>query len=220
MEKFNIIKTNDGSNTIFQPEYNETYHSTFGAIQESKHIFIETGFLAAKKSELTIFELGFGTGLNAVLTFLEAKKQKKTLCYNTIELFPLSMEVVNRLNYCNLLPENCEQIFKKMHEINWNEKYKLSNFFQFQKFQEDFVNFQFAEKIDVFYFDAFSPQIQAELWTNDIFKKVYDNMNRNGILTTYSCKGSVKRGLKSVGFQVEKVPGPKGKREIIRAIKY
>ncbi|MBT3208151.1 MAG: tRNA (5-methylaminomethyl-2-thiouridine)(34)-methyltransferase MnmD [Bacteroidetes bacterium] len=219
MNKYKIITSDDGSNTIFLPEYNESYHSTFGAIQESMHVFIKSGFLEIEKQEISVFELGFGTGLNTLLTFIEAEKLGKSIDYHAIELFPLKKELVKQLNYCKLLSQECDQIFNKIHEVAWNQSVAISDNFSLTKIIANFENFEFAEKIDLFYFDAFAPEVQPELWTNSIFERVFDNMNKNGILTTYSCKGSVKRALKSAGFQIEKIPGPKGKREILRARK-
>lgn len=210
-----IFKTEDGSHTIKSNRFNESYHSKHGAIQESVHIFIESAFKQCAKSEISIFEVGFGTGLNALLTYIEAKKLNKKVYYETIELYPISKEDVDTLNYSEIFDKSDE--FKRLHEPE--NIITLSPTFSLKKNLTDFTNFKFSNKYDVIYFDAFSPETQPEMWTKELFHKVYDSLNVNGILTTYVAKGEIRRRLIEVGFRVEKLEGPPGKRHILRAIK-
>jgi len=212
--------TSDGSHTIFLKELNETYHSSHGAIQEAKHIFIEAGLKHKQQlSEINILEVGFGTGLNTILTLIE--EQKAPLIYTTIEKFPLNISIIKKLNYSTQLNLTAtqEKLFLKLHTCTFKKNYYLTPTFHFFKINVDLVNYQPSTKFDIVYFDAFSPEKQPELWQQCIFDKIYASMNRNGILVTYCAKGIVKRALITSGFSVEKLPGPPGKREIIRAIK-
>ncbi len=208
--------TNDGSSTLFSPDLNECYHSVNGAITESIHVFIHAGLDAfhSLKEELNILEIGFGTGLNALLTMLEADKIQKTIHYTSIELFPVSHEITTNLNY-----ENADGLFSKMHECEWNQPICISNLFFLNKICADFTTYQFEEKYDVVYFDAFSPDVQPEMWTEDIFQKLFDCMNTGGIMTTYCAKGQVRRNMQHAGFKTERLPGPPGKREMLRGTK-
>ncbi|MCK4664511.1 MAG: tRNA (5-methylaminomethyl-2-thiouridine)(34)-methyltransferase MnmD [Bacteroidales bacterium] len=213
-----IIITEDGSNTLFVPSLNENYHSSYGAIQESRHIFINTGFLSVKKTNINIFEIGFGTGLNALLTYIEASKNNQKTYYETIELYPLEHEIIKALNYPQILTPLEKDVFFKIHST-WNEEIEISDFFTIKKIKADLIDFKFDKQFDLVYFDAFSPEVQPEMWTKEIFEKIFKQLNINGVLTTYSAKGSVKRILKETGFKIEKLSGPPGKREIIRATK-
>jgi tRNA U34 5-methylaminomethyl-2-thiouridine-forming methyltransferase MnmC len=215
--------TGDGSNTLYVPHLNEHYHSTFGAINESLHVFIESGFLKAATlfDEIRILEIGFGTGLNALLTWMEAERIPKKVIYVALEPYPLDVEVWSGLNYpdcfCTFSYLN---IFRRLHETDWQRNERISPFYSIHKIQsrlEDYV-----PEPDVFnlvYFDAFGPEVQPELWTEEVFRKIFFSMKNGGILVTYSVKGSVRRAMKNSGFSVEKIPGPAGKREITRAIK-
>lgn len=215
-----VIQTEDTSHTLFNKDIGEHYHSTFGAIQESEHIFIQAGLQLLKNSKATIniFEVGFGTGLNALLTYNWSLKNKLPVSYESVELYPVSINQVQQLNYPELLKMD-KNLFFRMHESD-GKKVQLSKYFslsnQISSLQEVELS---SEYFDLIYFDAFSPDVQPEMWTDDIFLKIADATKRGGILTTYSCKGFVKRALKAAGFEIEKLPGPKGKREILRAIK-
>ena len=216
-----IIITADGSSSIYLPELEESYHSKHGAIQEAYHVFIKSGLnLFENDSKISILEIGLGSGLNCFITFLEAKKRKLQINYIGVEGFPLEKEIIEKLNYVDRL--NCageELIFKMMHENPWNEKQKLSNFFSLTKRKQYFNEIDDKNKFNLIYFDAFAARVQPELWTELIFKKMYASLRKEGILVTYSAKGSVRRAMQDVGFSVEKLPGPPGKRQMLRGVK-
>ncbi len=219
MEESKVIITGDGSTTIFNELSKEHYHSVFGAIQESVHIFIKAGldFVPKLSEPVHLLEIGFGTGLNALLSYQWAEKYQAPVIYEGIEAYPIEPDKVKLLNYPELLDVN-DSIYLEMHRGGENKK--LGAFFDFSLNLEKFENAQFdQEKYDVVFFDAFSPESQPEMWTSEGFQKLYFALKPGGILTTYSCKGSVKRLLKSCGFQIEKIPGPPGKREFLRAVK-
>ncbi|MBI9037659.1 MAG: tRNA (5-methylaminomethyl-2-thiouridine)(34)-methyltransferase MnmD [Bacteroidales bacterium] len=214
-----IVQSGDGSHTIFLPNLNETYHSTYGAIEESKHIFIDAGLKTIINSheEINIFELGFGTGLNAFLTYFEGKNTK--INYITVESNPLKESFYSKLNYHKIIDkDNSKEIFLKLHTSDWNRKVAFNENFTIKKINDKVQNIKLENNnFDLVYFDAFSPDLQPELWTEQVFRKIASAMKINGILLTYSAKGSVKRALKNAGFKVEGLPGPTGKREITRA---
>ena len=217
-----LILTGDGSSTLFVPSLDEHYHSTFGAIRESQHIFIEAGFHAytPKETPCRIFEVGFGTGLNAFLTLLETEKSGIPVHYTSIESNPLEPSIVNELNYPELLGQENNSFFKDLHDAPWNRDVAVTKNFILHKISGKIEEHNLPEGVfDLVYFDAFGPDVQPELWTENIFKKIYRSMKSGSILVTYSVKGSVKRALKSAGFTLEKLPGPPGKREITRATK-
>ncbi|MEA3445930.1 MAG: tRNA (5-methylaminomethyl-2-thiouridine)(34)-methyltransferase MnmD [Bacteroidota bacterium] len=217
MKERKIIVTSDGSHTLFIPGLNEQYHSVHGAVQESQHVYIDAGLKNCEKDEISVFEMGFGTGLNALMTFQYALRKRKKINYYCIEKYPLSEEEYILLNYANQLKINERGIFKKMHELKNGESLQITDYFRLTKFISDIKDFKFSFNFDVCFFDAFAPDIQPGLWTSKIFSKLFEAMNEGGILTTYSAKGIVKRNLQHAGFKVEKLPGPPGKREIIRA---
>jgi len=215
-----IRTTADGSDTIYSSEFNETYHSINGAITESVHVFIESGFKQLTINNVSVLEIGFGTGLNAFLTLKEAKKEKKTVSYLTIERFPISENLVKCLNYSEIYSPKDEGDFQFLHQSEWGKEIPVTNFFKLTKINTDIVTYDYGlEKYDVVYFDAFSPNIQPELWTYEIFKKIYQAMKFGGVLTTYCAKGEVRRNMKAAGFIVERLPGPPGKREMLRGTK-
>ena len=220
-QKIEIITSDDGSSTIFLPELNETYHSTNGAVQESEHVFIKSGlsFLAEKQKEITILEIGFGTGLNALLTALFAEKNNITITYHTLEPYPLNQEIVSQLNYGQCIKEeNANNYFQELHKSNWEEKNKLHENFDFYKYLQKLEDFSIIEnKFDLVYFDAFAPNRQAEMWTIEQLGKVAEMMKGNSVLVTYCAKGQFKRDLKSLNFELEMLAGPPGKREMTRA---
>mgnify|MGYP006098589015 CR=1 FL=1 len=213
-----IITTEDGSSSIINKNLNECYHSTSGAINESKHIFIENGLLACKKKVLNTLEVGFGTGLNALLTQIICDKNKTINNYHSIENLPILSKDYLALNYCKQLNIKDDN-FIKMHNSSWGEKITISKYFSLLKINIDLQTFNPTTKYDLIYFDAFSPNKQPELWTYNIFKKLYKNLNNNGILITYCAKGAFKRTLKEIGFEVSSIDGPIGKREITQAKK-
>ena len=217
-----LQKTADGSHTLFIPELNETYHSIHGAIQESQHVFIKNGLhYFSDKKTVSILEVGFGTGLNALLTLLDKQNLAQQVNYVSLEKFPLNLALIEQLNYTTQLKLNVAQtaLFNQLHICEWNKLTSITNNFNLLKIEKDLADFQYETTFDIVYFDAFAPEKQAELWTAEIFSKIYDLLRPNGILVTYCAKGVVKRTIKSVGFQLETLPGPPGKREMIRAKK-
>lgn len=222
--KREIITTADGSSTIHIPEWNEQYHSKHGAIQEANHVFIAKGltyYLQKEKTRsVSILEIGFGTGLNAFITALEAEKYQLTIDYNGIEAYPISSEEIKKLNYNSQFSEaSSEKIFNTIHTVAWEKTEKISANFRLKKEQLFFEEITKKNTCDLIYFDAFGARVQPDLWNEAIFQKMYDALNAGGVLVTYSAKGSVKRAMKAVGFLVEKLPGPPGKREMLRAEK-
>jgi tRNA U34 5-methylaminomethyl-2-thiouridine-forming methyltransferase MnmC len=215
-----IIQTLDGSTTIHLKEWDECYHSKHGAIQEAQHVFIKNGLSLFENQSVSILEIGFGTGLNAFITFLEAKKLNQTIDYVGVEAYPVSAAEVLAMNYVAELNAGNEiQIFEKMHESNWDEKVLMNPDFVLTKRKQFFDQIEDVEKFDLIYFDAFGYRVQPELWSTVIFKKMYDALKPKGKLVTYAARGVVKRSMLEVGFTVEKLAGPPGKREMFRASK-
>lgn len=218
--KREIIQTKDGSTTIHLEEWNESYHSKHGAIQEAKHVFIKNGLSLFKDKTLSILEIGFGTGLNAFITFLEAPDMEQKIDYVGVEAYPVASEEILSMNYVvELEAENKMAVFETMHKSNWNEKVVLSDYFSLTKRQQFFQDIDDVAQFDLIYFDAFGYRVQPELWSTAIFKKMYDALKENGVLVTYAARGVVKRSMIEVGFRVEKLEGPPGKREMFRAFK-
>ena len=217
-----LVITGDGSHTLYIPELNEHYHSTFGAVTESMHVFIKAGLgFLSNKRQVTVFEVGFGTGLNALLTCMAAIEQKSSFTYYAIEKNPLDIEVAGKLNYTPILSHrlNSQTLFLAIHQAPWNKTSIINPYFQLHKIHGSLIGFLPDFTYDVIFFDAFSPEKQPEMWTPEIFKKLYLNLNPGGVLTTYCVKGAVKRMLKDAGFVIEKLPGPPGKREMLRGVK-
>ncbi len=210
-----IEQTEDGSATLFVSELNEHYHSVKGARTESLHIFIDMGLKAVSTTHPQVLEIGFGTGLNALLTLEAAEADKRPVHYTGIELYPLAWEEVDVLKYSD------NPLFKTLHSVPWEEDVAITPYFTLKKIREDArkaVNTK--RSFDVIYFDAFAPEKQPEMWDEALFRNLYTSMNAGGVLTTYCAKGIIRRMLQSVGFKVERLPGPPGgKREILRASK-
>ncbi len=212
--------TADGSSTIHLPDWNENYHSTHGAIQEAKHVFLKHGLDIMSKSEITLLEIGFGTGLNCFLTILAAEQQNVAVHYVGVEAFPVSQEEVKQLNYISELKAKAYQnVFEQLHSVSWGEKHQISKGFVLEKRQQFFKDITDVNAFDLVYFDAFGAEHQPELWTVDIFKIMFLAMKKNGVLVTYCAKGIVRRAMQEVGFKVERLQGPPGKREMLRAVK-
>lgn len=211
--------TADGSHTLFVPSMDEHYHSVNGAVQESAHVFIEAGLHQLHKKGIQVLEIGFGTGLNALLTFLDGKKNDLTVTYHSLELYPLEVTLMEKLNYgkfiCPLHPEQ----FIELHRAAWNQEVAITPAFTLHKIAGDSNTVLLPQCIDLVYFDAFAPDKQPEMWNPEIFRKLYECMNMGGVLTTYCAKGVVRRTMKEAGFSVERIPGPPGKREMLRAVK-
>jgi len=223
MGKLEIFETQDGSHSVFSTEFGVPYHSKYGAIQETRHVFIDAAlrFKAVVKKEIGILEIGFGTGLNAYITYLEAHKRNLNIDYITYEAFPLSVEQTAALNYPALLQVSAAEadFFHTMHQVPWNQKVQVDENFSLTKIQQQFQEIDYKEQFDIVYFDAFAPNAQPELWEHGLLEKMFFALRPNGILVTYCAKGSVKRTLKSLGFEIEALPGPPGKREMTRALK-
>lgn len=218
------ILTKDGSHTILIPELNVTYHSQHGAIRESEHVFIEKGLIEyitrSKAQVLNVFEMGFGTGLNALLTLLYASRESLKVNYTAIDLYPLEPGQTTLLNYCSLLTgDHLLSTFEKLHESEWGSNTEITIDFKLLKLRESLQTVSINESQDLIYFDAFAPFAQPELWTKNIFDKMYSLLSPGGILVTYCSKGDVRRAMQAAGFLIEKLPGPPGKREMVRASK-
>jgi len=217
--KREFIRTEDGSVSLYLAEWNEHYHSIHGAIQEAVHIFIRAGIEYSTKSTLSILEAGFGTGLNAWLSLIWASDHQTPINYHTLEKYPLLPEEVEKLNYSELTPFQYPELFQQLHTSLWNTPTQLTPFFRFTKHLVDFREISFTSQFDIVFFDAFNPNVQPHLWTKEVFAKFYQALKPEGILVTYCVKGSVKQALRQVGFEVKKLPGPPGKREMLRALR-
>ena len=218
MNTHEIRVTGDGSKTIFLPELNETYHSSNGAVQESRHIFIQNGLdLVNKKGTIRILEVGFGTGLNALLSASWAEKNNQSIHYIGIEAKPLPPELCFQLDYPRHIGQNSAKIYDELIHCDWEIENQLSTHFSIQKREVKIQDFVALEPIDLIYFDAFGPRVQAEMWDITILEKMYQSLNTGGALVTYCAQGQFKRDLKAVGFSLESLPGPPGKREMTRA---
>lgn len=219
-----LITTSDGSHSVFSEKFNADYHSKHGAIQESQHVFIKSGlqyYLQYNQPEtLRIFEMGFGTGLNAFLTFLKIQNSDVNVEYTAVEAFPLVEEVYTSLNYPELLnAESSKADFLKMQECEWNGFCTMSSKFALRKINAQLQTLKHDRKYNLVFYDAFAHSAQPELWETEIFAQLFNTMDAGGILVTYSAKGQVRRNLQAAGFQVERIQGPPGKREMLRAIK-
>lgn len=222
--KREVIKTSDGSTTIFLEQWDEHYHSKHGAIQEAYHVFIKNGlqhWLDQNNSkELRILEVGFGTGLNTFISFLEHINKGVAINYHGVEAYPVSLKEVELLNYVQELGAGHQaEVFSLMHEGDWDINLNFDPCFTLKKRKQFFNSIDDKEAFDLVYFDAFGARVQPELWEVSMFEKMYNALDDNGILVTYSAKGSVRRAMQEVGFLVEKLPGPPGKREMLRAVK-
>ncbi len=214
-----LITTADGSHTIFVPELNEHYHSVHGAVQESEFIFIKNGLDLCNADPVCIFEVGFGTGLNALLTSVKAFEQRRPVFYTAIEKYPLDEQLINSLNHWNFAGEGGNDIFKRIHSAGWGLLCRISPYFNILKIKGDLLTENITGNYDLIYFDAFGPDKQPEMWTKEILAKISEVTLKGGAFVTYSAKGEVKRNLRACGFTVKVTDGPPGKRHIIRAIK-
>ena len=224
MTQKQILVTEDGSHTLFIPELDETYHSTHGAIEESNFIFIDKGLHYYIEKEgaqhVKILEVGFGTGLNALLSAVYAEVHGISIHYEGVEAFPLAHSVIQQLNYALLIKSaQSIELFRKINDSLWNKEYDISSDFLLKKVKSKLQEYKAQGLFDVVFFDAFSPSKQPEMWELSILQKIWDLLNPNGVLVTYCSRGQLKRDLKSVGFTVDRLPGPPAKRHMIRAIK-
>ena len=218
--KQTLFVTNDGSTSIHIEEWNESYHSKHGAIQEAYHVFIKNGLSLLQGKSVSILEIGFGTGLNALITLKEAPNFDQIVDYVGVEAFPVAMEMAMQMNYVSQLDdESLQTSFQNLHEVECEIKHQISTSFSLTKEKKMFQEINHKNQFDLIYFDAFGFRVQPELWSVEIFQKMYDAMKSGGILVTYACRSSIKNAMKEVGFTVEKLPGAPGKREMLRAIK-
>jgi len=216
-----LKKTADGSFTIYLPEMGEQYHSMNGAITESNHVFIEKGYLFHKETNPSVFEVGFGTGLNCLLTILQAQKLKRPTVYYSVEKYPLNIEVVQNLDYGSFFSDEASTWFDKIHSCPWEEEVEISDYFKLCKTSTDLTTKSFLPErnFDVIYFDAFGPDKQPEMWTPEIFERISRITQNGGVFVTYSAKGQVRRDLTTAGYRMERLPGPPGKKQMLRGIK-
>lgn len=217
-----IIETQDGSHTILSEHLNVSYHSKYGAVQESRHVFLTHGLLdlSLRQKEIAILEIGFGTGLNALLTYQEAQNRDLRVEYYAAEAYPISVEQAKHLNYHECIGLKDETLLTKFHEQKWGETTYYGKNFSLHKILSRFENLSVQTAyFDLIYYDAFAPSAQPELWETSVLSLMYDALKPGGMFVTYSAKGSVKRNLKALDFLVEKLPGPPGKREMTRAKK-
>ncbi|WP_179345640.1 tRNA (5-methylaminomethyl-2-thiouridine)(34)-methyltransferase MnmD [Winogradskyella ursingii] len=225
--KRKIITTSDGSKTIQIEEWNEQYHSIHGAINEANHVFIKHGLLfcfenilkSQNPNEFSILEIGFGTGLNAFLTLIEAKNLNININYVGVEAYPVEKDEIIQLNYVPLISKNNKEEFNQLHDVSWESRHQITPNFQLEKQQKFFKDINAEDSFNLIYFDAFGARVQPELWTEEIFSIMFKALKINGVLVTYSAKGSVRRAMQAVGFEVERLPGPPGKREMLRSVK-
>ncbi|EAQ39036.1 hypothetical protein MED134_00415 [Dokdonia sp. MED134] len=223
--KREIITTADGSKTIHIPDWDEQYHSKHGAIQEARHVFLRTGLAHyvttyPDKKEIAILEMGFGTGLNALLTYYEVHKHKVSFNYVGAEAYPVSQEEAQAMEYASQLEEeDATKVYNEMHDVAWEQPEKINEHFTLTKRTQRFEDITDSDVFDLIYFDAFGPRVQPTLWTEEIFAKMYEALIPGGVLTTYCAQGAARRAMQAAGFVVERLPGPPGKREMLRASK-
>ena len=217
-----IVKTGDNSGTLFVPEINEHYHSYKGAVQESVHVFIKAGLeeILKTRKDIKILEVGFGTGLNTLLTLEYAITHPElNVLYTSLEKYPLDYKLIIQLNYTSDANNTVKKLFSDIHNAAWNKVSEIAQQFSILKLETDLTQIHRLESCDLVYFDAFAPEKQPEMWEESIFEIIYAAMNKGGILVTYCAKGEVRRRMQGVGFKVERLPGPPGKREMLRARK-
>lgn len=220
--KRTLLKTGDGSYTLHISEWDEQYHSKHGAIAEALHVFIKEGlyhWVSINSSPtISIMEIGFGTGLNGFLTFLETEKSRLNIDYTGVEAYPLQIDVIQKLNYTSLLNAS-EEIFLQLHTSTWEERVTISENFNLTKQKKFFSEITVENTFDLIYFDAFGIRVQPELWTEEIFQKMHNALKPDGVLVTYAANGNARRAMQSVGFSVERLAGPPGKKEMLRGTK-
>ena len=218
--KREIVITNDGSVTIYVPDMDENYHSRYGAIQEAYHVFIKNGLALTEGRPVSILEIGFGTGLNCFITYLESLKSGQQIDYTGVEAYPVEQEVIAQLNYVSQLgADDKQEVFDRMHNVAWGEQTGLNEKFTLTKRQQLFQDINDENVFDLIYFDAFGYPTQPELWSEEIFSIMYKALKNEGILVTYACRTVIKKAMMSAGFSVKKVQGPPGKREMLIAFK-
>lgn len=214
-----IITTDDGSKTLFIPGMNEQYHSVNGALTESEYVYLDKGYRHNQSPKPVVLEIGFGTGLNALLTAIEAENEKRKTIYISIEKYPVEQAEIEGLNYGSLISKHAEELFAALHTCEWNFKTQISPYFDLLKLKTDLTQFSFdtIPSVDVIYFDAFGPDKQPEMWNEEIFRKLFCSCNPVANLVTYSAKGEIRRRMERSGYTSERLPGPPGKRQMLRA---
>lgn len=219
--KLQVITTSDGSKTLYLPEMDEQYHSVNGAITESNYVYIDKGYLFHESISPTVFEIGFGTGLNVLLTAILANQMKRETMFVTIEKYPLHKSVIEQLNYGEIISAEAQDLLTKIHSCEWNTTIQISEYFKLKKLKSDLLvnDLRELKNIDIIYFDAFGPDKQPEMWQPEIFQKIYSITAPNGVFVTYSAKGVVRRQLTACGFEMKRLPGPPGKIQMLRGIK-
>ena len=217
--KREIIKTEDGSTSIHLPDWNESYHSKHGAIQEAYHVFIHNGFSLFEGKSISILEIGFGTGLNSFISYLEAKRLDKSIDYVGVEAYPVSLHEALQMNYVEEIESTEKELFTHMHTMDWDRKVEMNSFFTLTKRKQFFQDITDENVFDLIYFDAFGFRVQPELWSEAIFNSMFKALKKGGVLVTYACRTSIKNAMLTAGFTVEKLPGAIGKREMLRARK-
>lgn len=217
--KREIITTADGSETLYMPDLDEHYHSVNGAIGESEHVFLKAGFDFCTKNPVTVFEAGFGTGLNALLTAIRSEKEKRLTTYITVEKYPLTDEIISQLNYPLILGDDSGRLFRLIHAAEWGNSVAISEFFELRKINGDLLEGNFSASADIIYFDAFAHSKQPEVWSMEVLDRTCSILGTGGIFVTYSARGELKRSLKALGFEITLLTGAAGKREMLRAIK-
>lgn len=215
-----IIETADGSSSLYNEELDEHYHSIHGSVREAAHVFIKMGLEHLPQKEISIFEMGFGTGLNFMMTYAANEKLGKSIRYTSIEKVPLKEELTAEMNYLKVMNrEDLKEVYDKIHQVEWEEYASIADVVSLRKLEGDIEDYIHTEPFDLIYFDAFGPRVQPHLWEKPIFEKMYNQLNTGGVLVTYCAKGAVRRTMQEVGFEVERLPGPPGKREMLRATK-
>lgn len=220
VERF-FCQTKDGSQTLYIPEMDEHYHSVNGAVQESMHVFIAAGLRRIAKDSIRVLEIGFGTGLNALLSLKEVEEQagRVRIDYHSVELYPLEESIVEMLNYGEVVWPDRKELYSLLHTSSWNKPVSITSNFTLHKIQGDANLVDFPTAVDVIFFDAFAPDKQPALWTPELFAKLYAHTAVGGLIVTYCAKGEVRRGMQSVGFSMQRLPGPPGKRHILLGVK-
>ncbi len=216
--KRRIVISSDGSHTIRIDEWDEQYHSKHGAVAESQHVFIDQGLSQFKVPNISILEMGFGTGLNALMSLIYATDHDLYIEYTAIEAHPVSEEIWSELNYPQVLnAQPFENAFQLMHKAEWGTNIQITDRFHLTKIKTDMTHYKETDRYQLIYYDAFGYRVQPDLWTESIFRNMYQSLKDGGILVTYAAKGSVRRAMQTAGFKVERLPGPPGKREMLRA---
>ncbi|MFZ4786380.1 MAG: tRNA (5-methylaminomethyl-2-thiouridine)(34)-methyltransferase MnmD [Flavobacteriales bacterium] len=217
-----IILTGDGSHSLYNEELNETYHSRHGALRESRYVFIDQGLALVDPftDPIRILEVGFGTGMNAVLTANFASEHHRHIQFSTLETLPLDTSITDQINVAKTIGENNSELFKALHAAPWEQLTSIEPYFSIHKRETSLQNAELeAAYYDIIFYDAFGPQAQPEMWTRELFEKLYASLKPEGIFVTYCAKGQVRRDLQDIGFSMTRLPGPPGKREMLRGLK-